>query len=113
MSARDIVTDSLLAITALACVVGVLGMWRMRKPIQALQYLALPATIGMGCLALAVLLQTGFGSTFLKSVAIAFVLLGINSVVAHASGRAFRIREAGGFQRRDSQAASSRRKEPR
>ncbi len=38
-------TDVFLVVTVLACWLGVLGMWRMRKPIQALHYLSFPAAI--------------------------------------------------------------------
>src|SRR5665213_1685524 len=41
-----ITIDVFLCITAVTCWLGVLGMWRMRQPMQALHYMALPAALG-------------------------------------------------------------------
>jgi multisubunit Na+/H+ antiporter MnhG subunit len=76
-------------------------MWRMKKPIQALHYLALPVWGGTIFLTAAVFLQTGNGQAAWKTLLICFVLLAINSVVAHATARAFRVRELGHWQPRD------------
>ena len=83
----------LLGGTVLCCWVGVLGMWRMREPIQALHYLALPASLSVVALSVAVFLQEGVGQVALKTALIAVIVLGINSVVSHATGRAFYVRE--------------------
>ena len=101
MSAHTIVTDGLLGITVLSCWMGVAGMMRMREPMQAMHYLALPASAGVIALTAAVLSETGLSSTTLKTVIIAVVLLGINSVVTHATARAFRTRELGHWEPRD------------
>ena len=101
MSLHQIIVDVLLALVVLACWVGVLGMWRMPHPAQALHYLALPATVGIGAVVVAVFVETGFGSTSMKTLLIAMVLLGINSVVTHATARAFRAREIGHWEPRD------------
>lgn len=92
MSSSSIAIVILLAIGALFCVIGVVGMWRMREPTQALHYMNLPATVGIACVTVAVLLQTGFSSALIKSSVIALILLSINSVVTHATARAFYIR---------------------
>jgi len=94
-------TDILLGITVLSCWIGVIGMLRMREPMQALHYLGLPASLGVVALTGAVLSETGINSTTLKTGLIAVVLLGINSVVAHATARAFRTRELGHWEPRD------------
>lgn len=86
---------TLLALVVLFCWLGVLGMWRMREPVQALHYLALPASVGMVLLCIAVFLQEGFGQVALKTLLIAFILLAFNSVVTHATARAFRVRGLG------------------
>ena len=101
MSNHPLVLVVLLAVAATACWVGVLGMWRMREPTQALHYLSLPAAIGSVALTVAVFLQTGFGQATAKCIAITFVLLGINSVVTHASARAFRVRKLGHWEPRE------------
>lgn len=92
MTDHSVAIAVLLALTTLSCVIGVLGMWRMRQPTQALQYLSFPATVGMVCVTIAVFLQTGFGQAGMKCVAIIVILVSINSVVAHATARAFYIR---------------------
>jgi multisubunit Na+/H+ antiporter MnhG subunit len=84
-----------------SCWLGVLGMWRMREPIQALHYLALPVWGATIFLTAAVFLQTGKGTAGWKTLLICLVLLAINSVVAHATARAFRVRALGHWQPRD------------
>ncbi len=84
-----------LAVVVLSCWLGVIGMWRMREPIQALHYLSLPATIGIFTLAAAAFLEEGSSQISWKTLLVAFVLAGINSVGAHATARAFRARELG------------------
>jgi multicomponent Na+:H+ antiporter subunit G len=101
MSVHQMTIEVLLGIVVLACWLGVLGMLRMRHPIQALHYLTFPATVGVGALTLAVFVESGFGSTATKMLLIAVVLLAINSVVTHATGRAFRARELGHWEPRD------------
>jgi multisubunit Na+/H+ antiporter MnhG subunit len=98
MSLHAIAVDTLLACTVLACWLGVLGMWRMRTPTQALHFLAIPGTAGILALTLAVFLEEGLSSAGLKTLLIAFILLAINSVVTHATARAFRTRDLGHWQ---------------
>jgi multisubunit Na+/H+ antiporter MnhG subunit len=101
MTVHTAAIDLLLALVVVACWIGVLGMLRMRRPLQALHYLTLPATVGIFALTLAVFLQSGFSFTALKTGLIAFILLAINSVVTHATARAFRTRELGHWEPRD------------
>jgi multisubunit Na+/H+ antiporter MnhG subunit len=98
VTAHRIVEMALLAFVVLACWLGVLGMWRMRQPIQALQYLSLPACGGMTVLTVAVFVKTGSSQAAWKSVLICLILLAINSVVTHATARAFRTRDLGHWQ---------------
>jgi len=106
-----ILTDVLLGITVLSCWIGVVGMLRMREPMQAMHYLGLPASLGVTALTGAVLSETGLSSTTLKTALIAVVLLAINSVVAHATARAFRTRELGHWEPRDGDPIEFVRKE--
>jgi monovalent cation/proton antiporter MnhG/PhaG subunit len=85
----------LLAGVAVFCWLGVVGMWRMKEPMQALHYLSLPATAGTVLLTIAVLISEGPRQTFSKVLLITGVLLATNSVVTHATARAFRARELG------------------
>lgn len=73
-------------------------MWRMREPTQALHYLSMPATVGVFALAIAVFLATGANQDFWKTLLIAFLLIAANSVVTHATARAFRARNLGHWQ---------------
>ena len=95
------VLNLLLGSLMISCWVGVLGMWRMREPTQALHYLALPVWGAAIFLTAAVFLQIGKGTAAWKTLLICLVLLAINSVVAHATARAFRARELGHWQPRD------------
>lgn len=90
----------LLGIVVLSAWLGVIGMLRMREPTQALHYLSLPAVGGIA-LTIAVFLETGPSQAFWKTLAICFMLLAVNSVVTHASARAFRTRELGHWEPRD------------
>lgn len=85
----------LLSLVALSCWLGVLGMWRMREPTQALHYLSLPATVGAIALTIAVLIAQGICQAFWKVLLITLILLATNSVVTHATARAFRARKLG------------------
>lgn len=95
MTARAICIDTLLGVVVLSCWIGVLGMLRMPKPTQALHYLTLPATIGVLALTAASFADAGVSPVFFKMLLIAFIELAINSVVTHATARAFRTRELG------------------
>lgn len=91
----------LLALVVLLCWLGVVGMWRMKEPMQALHYLSLPATAGTVLLTVAVLIAKGADQAFWKMALIALVLLAANSVVTHATGQAFRARKLGHWEPRD------------
>lgn len=86
---------ALLAVLVLSCWLGCLGMVRMKTPTQALHYLALPSTVGGAVLPLAVFCATGWSIATLKAALIALFLIASNSVTAHASARAFRVRSIG------------------
>ena len=100
MTGRHIAILVFLTISVLSCWIGVLGMWRMREPMQALHYLGLPAALGSVALIVAVFLQAGRSQVAFKTCAIGAVMLAINSVVAHATARAFRVRELGHWEPR-------------
>ncbi|HVN94023.1 MAG TPA: monovalent cation/H(+) antiporter subunit G [Terracidiphilus sp.] len=94
-----VATDNvLLILVVLFCWLGVLGMWRMKEPVQALHYLSLPATGAAVLLAFAILLSQGLSQVFWKVLLIAMILWAFNSVVTHATARAFRARQLGHWQ---------------
>jgi monovalent cation/proton antiporter MnhG/PhaG subunit len=95
VTAHSIAVDGLLAVTALSCWAGALGMIRMQDPYQALHYLGVPAILGMGALTIAVLVETGWTQATWKCGIILVILVASNSVGTHAAARAFRQREKG------------------
>ena len=101
MTVSSIAQTALLAVVVLSCCLGAMGMWRMREPIQALHYLSLPATIGTVSLTVAVFVAEGNTQVSWKTLLIGAVILAINSVVAHATARAFRTRELGHWEPRE------------
>lgn len=98
MSVHRVVETILLGLVVLSCWIGTVGMCRMREPMQSLHYVSLPACLGSVLLAAAVFLRTGNSEASWKTVIICCVLLAINSVVTHATARAFRTRELGHWQ---------------
>lgn len=101
---RTVLIDALLGGIVLACWLGVIGMWRMRRPTEALHYLSLPTVVGGVLLTAAVFAETGVSSAGWKMAAIAVILVSFNAVVAHATARAFRVREAGHWESRNGDA---------
>jgi monovalent cation/proton antiporter MnhG/PhaG subunit len=89
------ILDTLLTIVVLLCWLGALGTWRMKEPTQALHYLSLPATGGAILLTVAVFLSQGSSQASWKVFLIVLILLASNSVVTHATARAFRARKLG------------------
>jgi multisubunit Na+/H+ antiporter MnhG subunit len=100
VSAHTIVEAVLLAGVVLSCWLGVLGILRMREPMQALHYLSLPASLGVVLLTAAVFVATGNSQASWKTAFIGAVLVGANSVVTHTTARAFRTRELGHWEPR-------------
>lgn len=95
MSLAHWIIDISLCVVTASCWTGAAGMWRMRTPTQALHYLSLPADIGAVALVVAVALQGGAGAASAKVALIAAVLIATNSIVTHATARAFRVRALG------------------
>lgn len=87
-----------LSLLVAVCWIGCIGMLRMRNPTQALHFLSLPAGVGGALLPVVYICATGWTSATLKSFAIALFLIAANSVVTHATARAFRVRELGHWQ---------------
>lgn len=101
MTTSAILEAALLVLLVAFCWLGVIGMWRMRTPTEALHYLALPATAGGALLVTVIFLATGNSETAWKTVLIWIVMLATNSIVAHATARAFRQRQLGHWEPRD------------
>lgn len=104
MTLRSVIEAILLAGTVLTCWLGVIGILRMREPMQALHFLSLPACVGSVFLTIAVFVQTGNSSASWKTLLLASLLLGANAVVTHAVARAFRTRDLGHWEPRPGDA---------
>ena len=104
MTSRTSIEAGLLVVVVASCWLGVIGMVRMRTPVQALHYLSLPATGGGIALVAVFFVATGNSQTSWKAVMICVILLAINSIVAHATARAFRARELGHWEPRDGES---------
>ncbi len=101
MTARSMIEVALLTLVVLACWLGVIGVWRMREPTQALHYLSLPSTVGAIVLTVAIFVGVGPNQAAWKMLLIAGVLFATNSIVSHATARAFRARELGHWEPMD------------
>jgi multisubunit Na+/H+ antiporter MnhG subunit len=110
---RDDLIAAALALAVLCCWIGAVGAWRMRKPDQALHYLALPTGIGAVFLTVAVVLQTGWGTTTAKTIAICVILIVTNAAGAHATARSIRSRKLGHWEPREEDSVEFMREEPK
>ncbi len=94
---KIIVIDALLSIAMLITLASVLGMLRLRDAYQRMHYIAPPASLSAMLITLAIFLQRGFKPESFKALFTTAVLIGMNSVVAHAAARAFRIADRKGW----------------
>jgi len=79
-----------------AVVVALLSAWlmlRMRDEYQMMHFMSPPASVSAILITAAIFLQQGLKSESFKALFITLVLLMMNTVVTHATARAFRIRE--------------------
>jgi multicomponent Na+:H+ antiporter subunit G len=94
---KIIVIDALLSIAVLITLASVLGMLRLRDVYQRMHYIAPPASLSAMLITLAIFLQRGFKPESFKALFTTVVLIGMNSVVTHATARAFRIADTKGW----------------
>lgn len=79
--------------------IALLSAWlmlRMKDEYQMMHFMAVPASISASLITLAIFLQDGVKPESFKALFVTFVLLVMNSVVTHATARAFRIRRTRG-----------------
>lgn len=93
-----------LAAAVVFCWIATLGAWRMRRPIQSLHYLSLAGTVAIAFLTFALFLKFGWNSASMKALLICGILIATNSIGAHATARAIRVRELGHWQPREQDA---------
>lgn len=78
-----------------AVIITLLSSWlmlRMRDAYQMMHFMAPPASVAAILITVAIFLQQGSKPESYKALFITVVLLLMNSVVTHATARAFRIR---------------------
>ena len=68
-------------------------MLRMKDEYQMMHFMSPPASVSVILITVAIFLQHGSKPESFKAAFITVVLLAMNSVVTHATARAFRIRE--------------------
>jgi multisubunit Na+/H+ antiporter MnhG subunit len=83
-----------------AVVVTFLSAWlmlRMKDEFQMMHFLSPPASVSAILVTIAIFLQQGRKPVSFKALFIVAVLLAMNTVVTHATARAFRIRQTREF----------------
>ncbi len=107
MSLHFLVVDALLAMLVLCCWLGALGAWRMRTPTEALHYLSLPAQLASLLLTIAVFLESGGSQLAWKTLFLSLFMLATNTLLGHATARAFRMRTLGHWEPRPGEVGVS------
>ena len=94
------VAIALLLIAACAsAALTALGVLLSRDVYERLHYLAPAATIGVVCVAGAIVLRDGLDQAAVKALLTAAVLFIVNPILTHATARAARVRQLGRWER--------------
>ena len=75
-------------------------MLRMKDEYQMMHFMSPPASVSVALITAAIFLQQGFKPESFKALFLVVVLLLMNTVVTHATARAFRIRATHGWRAR-------------
>ena len=94
MSARHILADVFLWLGVVLILIACLGVMVMRSAYDRLHYSS-PATLGVLCVAVAVLIQESFSLVADKALLVALLMLGASPLLTMATARAARVRERG------------------
>ena len=97
MSGSELLVAGLLAVGVaieLLCCIGVLAM---REAYDRLHFTGPASTLGPIAIAGAVLVDESFAASGLKALLVAVVLVVTNPLLVHATARAGRVRELGGW----------------
>lgn len=95
--AREAIVIVLLVLTVSLTLLCSVGLLVMQTPYERLHFVAPPASIGSYLLTMAVFVGEPSIVAGLKTFTIATLLIFSNAIVSHATGRAARIREKGGW----------------
>ncbi|HEX7298577.1 MAG TPA: monovalent cation/H(+) antiporter subunit G [Solirubrobacteraceae bacterium] len=96
MSATDVVVAALLVVGVAAQLTGVVGVLAARNVYDRLHFTGPASIFGPLALAAAIVLDEGpVSQAGLKSMLVALLVLSLNPILVHASGRAAFVREHG------------------
>ncbi len=95
MSKTELAIDVLLAVGAVVTLLSAIAVPTRKDFYERLHYLAPPATVGIGCFTLAILLDKHFSTAGIKALIVFVVLLFMNAILTHAMARAARVRQFG------------------
>lgn len=87
-----IVPVLLLVGAAFVCLFSCAGLVAMKGFYNKLHYLAPPAILGTGAVAVAIVVQEGWSSSSIKALLVLLVMVVANPVLTHAAARAFYLR---------------------
>jgi monovalent cation/proton antiporter MnhG/PhaG subunit len=93
-----VVVDVLLGLGVASILMSTLGVLVMRNALDRLHFTAPAATLAPICFAVAVLVEEPLSSAGVKAVLVALVIVLTTPVLSHATARAVRIRDQGGWQ---------------
>ena len=97
MSGSELVSLVLLGFGTVVIAWCSLALLLLPSPHDQLHYVSLMVTLAVPAIGLAVLIKEGLTLSGLKTVLIALLFLFTGPVLTHATGRAIRIREEGGW----------------
>lgn len=95
MTHHPIITGLLLGVAVALAIMCSIGLLVMRDAYQRLHFSAPVVTISMLLIVIAVFVEENDSQARIKSVLIFVLMLVMNSIVSHATGRAIRIRQLG------------------
>jgi multicomponent Na+:H+ antiporter subunit G len=98
MSPRDLAVAALLMVGVGVTLASCLGVLVMRDAYDRLHFTAPATTVAPLAVAAAVVLEERLSAAGVKAVLVAIALLLTNPVLTHATARAARVRELGGWQ---------------
>ncbi|HEX4212711.1 MAG TPA: monovalent cation/H(+) antiporter subunit G [Candidatus Dormibacteraeota bacterium] len=91
------IRDVLIGLGVAVELVSYLGILRARTPYDRLHYLVPATAVGPPFVVAALVIDEGLSSGTVKAILIALILLLLSPVLTHATARAIRIRERGGW----------------
>ncbi|HTW95720.1 MAG TPA: monovalent cation/H(+) antiporter subunit G [Tepidisphaeraceae bacterium] len=97
MTFHPIITGILLGVAVGLTLICSIGVLVMRDAYQRLHFSAPVVTISMPLIVIAIFLESDDPQARIKGCLIFVLLLVMNSILTHATARAFRIREMGRF----------------